>query len=89
MKEYQKKLLVIAKNNIKKGIHIGTLKVRDICNNLKSRTSKEDFLLMQQTNEKWREKELMKKKNHVLTNFNELKENVNKEKVLSFLLRNN
>lgn len=52
MKEYQKKLLVIAKNNIKKGIHIGTLKVRDICNNLKSRTSKEDFLLMQQTNEK-------------------------------------
>lgn len=52
MKEYQKKLLVIAKNNIKKRIHIGTLKVRDICNNLKLRTSKEDFLLMQRTNEK-------------------------------------
>ena len=52
MKEYQKKLLAIAKNNIKKIIHIGTLKVRDICNNLKLRTNKEDFLLMQRTNEK-------------------------------------
>ena len=89
MKEYQKKLLVIAKNNIKKIIHIGTLKVRDICNNLKLRTNKEDFLLMQRTNEKWREKELMKKTNHFLTNFNGLKENVNKEKVLSILQRNN
>ena len=43
MKEYSRKLIVIAKNVVKQRMHEATVKVKQICENLKRRTNDEHF----------------------------------------------
>ena len=62
MKEYQKRLLVIAKNNAEQRMHTATAKVRYICNNLKSKTNNKCFINQTSHGEITREKDLITKK---------------------------
>lgn len=82
MKEFQQRLLVIVKNNAEQRMYTATSKIRDICNNLKSKTGNKDFLLIKPAMEISQEKELILKINHFFKKFNELREYVNKEKKL-------
>ena len=61
MNEYIRKLGVIAKNGAKQRMHEKTVKVKQICENLKRRTKDERFALIDRTTEKSKEIELTKK----------------------------
>ena len=61
MKEYSRKLIVIAKNCAKQRMHEATVKVKQICENLKRRINDEHFALTKRTTEKSKEKEFTKK----------------------------
>ena len=52
MKEYSRKLIVIAKNGAKQLMHKAAVKVKQICENLKRRTTGEHFALIDRTAEK-------------------------------------
>ena len=43
MKDYSRKLIVIAKNGDKQRMHEATVKVKEICENLKRRINDEHF----------------------------------------------
>ena len=62
MKEYSRKLIVIAKNGAKQRMHEATVKVNQICENLKRRISDEHFALIDRTTEKMQGKRIHKKK---------------------------
>ena len=78
MKEYSRKLIVIAKNGAKQRMHEATVKLKQICENLKRRISNEHFALIDRTTEKCKEKEFTKKKNRFINKFEKLKNNTEK-----------
>ena len=80
MKEYSRKLIVIAKNVVKQRVHEATVKVKQICENLKRRTNDEHFALIDRTTEKSKEKEFTKKKNHLINKFEILKNSTGKKR---------
>ena len=49
MTEYSRKLIVIAKNGTKQRMHEATVKVKQICENLKRRTKDEYFAVIDHT----------------------------------------
>ena len=51
MKEYSRKLIVIAKNGAKQRMHEATVKVKQICENLKRRVKDEYFARIDRTTE--------------------------------------
>ena len=69
---YEKKLIVIDKNNAKEKMHNAVLKVNEFCQTLKAKVSEEHYLLIQSVTEKSRENEFVKKKEHLICKFNEL-----------------
>ena len=69
MKKYSQKLIVIAKNSAKQRMHEATVKVKQICKNLKRRIDNEHFALIDRTTVKSKEKEFTKKKNHLINKF--------------------
>ena len=79
MKEYRRKLIVIAKNGPKQRMHEATVKVKQICENLKRRVIDEHFALTDRTTEKSTEKEFTKKKNQLINKFEILKNNTGKK----------
>ena len=56
-----------------------TVKVKQICENLKKRVIEEQFALTDRTTEKSKEKEFTKKKNHLINKFEILKNNTGKK----------
>ena len=80
MKEYSRKLIVIAKNGAKEQMHEATVKVKQICENLKRRINNEHFALINRTAEKSKEKEFTKKKNHINNKFEKLKNSTGKKR---------
>ena len=76
MTECSKRLIIIAKNNAKERKHAATLKVKKLCQNLRTKLSEEFFKLVEKVTEKFKEKEFIKKKNHLIQKFNKLKENL-------------
>ena len=88
MKEYSRKLIVIVKNGAKQRMHEATVKVKQICENLKRRINDEHFALIDRTTEKSKEKEFTKKKNHLINKFEKLKnstEKKGKQKTTSYI----
>ena len=88
MKEYSRRLIVIAKNGAKQRMHEVTVKVKQICENLKRRINDEHFALVDRTTEKSKEKEFTKKKNHLINKFEKLKnstEKKGKQKTTSYI----
>ena len=81
MKEYSRKLINIAKNGAKQRMHKATVKVKQICENLKTRISDEYFALIDRTTEKCKEKEFTKTKNHLINKFKKLKNSTEKKSV--------
>ena len=79
MKEHSRKLIVIAKNGAKERMHEATVKVKQICENLKRRINNEHFALINRTAEKSKEKEFTKKKNHLINKFEKLKNSTGKK----------
>ena len=79
MKEYSRKLIVIAKNGAKQRMHEATVKVKQIWENLKRRISDEHFALINRTTEKCKEKEFTNKKNHLINKFKKLKNSTEKK----------
>ena len=79
MKEYSRKLIVIVKNGAKQRMHEATVKVKQICENLKRRINDEHFALIDRTAEKSKEKEFTKKKNHLINKFEKLKNSTEKK----------
>ena len=79
MKEYSRELIVIAKNSVKQRIHEATVKVKQICENLKTRINNEHFALIDCTAENSKEKEFTKKKNHLINKFEKLKNSTGKK----------
>ena len=79
MKEYSRKLIVIAKNSVKQRMHEATVKVKQICENLKTRINNEHFALIDCTAENSKEKEFTKKKNHLINKFEKLKNSTGKK----------
>ena len=73
MNEYSPKLIIIAKNGPKERMHLATVKVKQICENLKKRINDKYFALIDRRTEKSREKEFIKKKNHLINKFEKLK----------------
>ena len=69
---YEKKLIVIDKNNAKEKMHNAVLKVNEFCQTLKAKVSEEHYLLIQSVTEKSRENEFVKKKEHLICKCNEL-----------------
>ena len=80
MKGYSRKLIVIAKNGAKERMHEATVKVKQICENLKRRINNEHFALINRTAEKSKEKEFTKKKNHLNNKFEKLKNSTGKKR---------
>ena len=69
-------------------MHEATVKVKQICDNLKRRVKDEHFALIDRTTEKSKEKEFTKKKNHLINKFETLKNNTGKkstEKTTSYI----
>ena len=88
MKEYSRKLIVIAKIGAKQRIHEAIVKVKQICENLKRRISDEHFALIDRTTEKCKEKEFTNKKNHLINEIEKLKnstEKKGKQKTTSYI----
>ena len=88
MKEYSRKLIVIANNGAKQRMDEATVKVKQICENLKRSVKDEHFALIDRTTEKSNEKEFTKKKNHLINKFEILKNNTgkkSKEKTTSYI----
>ena len=79
MKKYSRKLMVIARNGVKQRIHEATVKVKQICENLKRRINDERFALIDRTTEKSKEKKFTKKKNHLINKFEKLKNSIEKK----------
>ena len=79
MKEYSCKLIVIAKNGAKQRMHKATVKVKQICENLKRRISNKHFALIDRTTEKCKEKEFTNKKNYLINKFKKLKNSTEKK----------
>ena len=79
VKEYSRELIVIAKNSVKQRIHEATVKVKQICENLKTRINNEHFALIDCTAENSKEKEFTKKKNHLINKFEKLKNSTGKK----------
>ena len=79
MKEYSRKLIVIAKNGAKQLMHEATKKLKQICGNLKRRVKDEHFALFDRTTEKSKEKEFTKKKNHLINKFEILENSTGKK----------
>ena len=80
MKECSRKLIVIAKNGGKERMHEATVKVKQICENLKKRKNNEHFALINCIAEKSKEKEFTKKKNHLINKFEKLKNSTGKKR---------
>ena len=59
-KKYSRKLIVTAKNGAKQRMDEAAVKVKQICENLKRRTTDEHFDLIDRTAEKSKEKEFTK-----------------------------
>ena len=72
MNMYQKKLIVIAKNNAKERMHNAALKVNELCQTLKAKVSEEHYLLFQSVTEKSRDKNLVTTKEHLICKFSVL-----------------
>ena len=72
MNMYQKKLIVIAKNNAKERMHNAALKVNELCQTLKVKVSEEHYLLFQSVTEKSRDKNLVTTKEHLICKFSVL-----------------
>ena len=88
MKEYSRKLIVIAKSVVKQRVHEATVKVKQICENLKRRTNDEHLAHIDRTTEKSKEKEFTKKKNHLINKFEKLKNSLGKkgkQKTISYI----
>ena len=66
MKEYSQKLIDIAKNSAKQRLHKTVVKVKQICENLKRRTTDEHFVLIDLTTEKQKKGKENYKKRTVL-----------------------
>ena len=69
-------------------MHEGTIKVKQICENLKRRINEEHFALIDRTTEKSKEKEFTKKKNQLIDKFEKLKkssEKKDKQKITSYI----
>ena len=69
-------------------MHEATVKVKQICDNLKRGVKDEHFALIDRTTEKSKEKEFTKKKNHLINEFETLKNNTGKnstEKTTSYI----
>ena len=79
MKDYSRKLIVIAKNGDKQRMHEATVKVKEICENLKRRINDEHFAIIDRTTEKSKEKEFTKTKNHRINKFEKLKKSSGKK----------
>ena len=73
MKEYSRKLITVAKNGDKQRMHEATIKVKQICENLKRRIKDEHFSLIDSNTEKSKAKEFPKKKNNLINKFEKLK----------------
>ena len=71
MNVYKKKLIVI--NNAKERIYNAALKVNDLFQTLKAKLSEEHYLLIQFVTEESRVNEFVKKKEHLICKFNELR----------------
>ena len=67
MKEYGRKLIDILKNSAKEQIIETAVKVKQICENLKRRTTDEHFALTDYTTEKSKEKKFTKKRRTTLS----------------------
>ena len=61
-------------------MHEATVKVKQICVNLKMRTKDEHFVLIDRTTEKSKEKEFTKKKNHLIKKFGILQNSTGKKR---------
>ena len=72
MNMYQKKLIVIAKNNAKERMHNAALKVNELCQTLKAKVSEEHYLLFQSVTEKSRDNNLVTTKEHLICKFSVL-----------------
>ena len=68
----RKNLIIIAKNNAEERMHKAALKVNELCQTLKAKVSEENYLLIQSVTQKSREYEFVKKKEHLISKFNEL-----------------
>ena len=79
MKEYSWKLIVIAKKGAKQRMHEATVKVKQICDNLKRRVKDEHFAIIDRTTKKSKEKEFTNKKNHLINKLETLKNNAGKK----------
>ena len=60
-------------------MHEATVKVKQICENLKRRISDEHFALIDRTTENCKKKEFTNKKNHLINKFKKLKNNTEKK----------
>ena len=60
-------------------MHEATVKVKQICENLKRRINNEHFALIDCTIEKSKKKEFAKKKNHLINKFEKLKNSAEKK----------
>ena len=81
-------LIVIAKNGAKQRMREATIKVKQICENLKKESKIRTFTLIDHTTEKSKEKEFIKKKNHLINEFEIVKNNTgkkSKEKTTSYI----
>ena len=67
-----------AKNGAKQRMHEATVKVNQICENLRRRINDEHFALIDDTIEKSKEKKFTKKKKNVINKFEKLKNSTEK-----------
>ena len=73
IEQYQKKLLQLAKNEAKERMYKSNTKVKYLSNSLKHKVLDEDYETIIDITDKTKEKHYIKKKTHLYTKFNTLK----------------
>ena len=82
MREFAKKMVVIAKNEAKYQFHCYKIKVRELSNIIKNEVSFEHYQIIQNATETSKEKQFVKKKNHLIKKFKKLHNEAVKEKTV-------